>query len=960
MTAPAGEVGSVEAVPGWAAFAGATTDSADPPAWQGPNRVVTVNRMRADAQVDSLTNSVAMPVMRMEWRLNPNGARDEVVEHISTDTGIPIKGNNDPAPRSRRRFKHRDHLEHALLAPWYGHMFFEMVPDTERFDLATDGWRLRKLAPRMPSSIDKIHVAPDGGLAGITQYGYRPPVTARRRGLSLLQTATPQIPVSSLAAYVWKREGANWLGRSMLRPLYGPWALKDRALRVDALKNERFGMGIPVASTPEGGDPNEAARLAQAMRASEYGGVGLKPGQTVGVEGIRGTLPDVLASIRYYDESMARAFMAMVVQLGQTQTGSRALGETFADFFQMLTESVANWYRDTTNEHVIEDLVDWNWGEDEQAPLLEWAYPQGESALAISDLVSMVDSGIVTMDAETERAVRSQTRLPMLPEGFVRPEREVVEATSVTVREGVRKKTPKITVASSPASRLPFEVADSRDVSAGKQMIGDPVVGHRPPNAFELAAKTDFAEIQERWQDATADLVSTWRSEIQTVQIDSLVDQVRLAWTNGDVPALAKIQAPVVGTDLIENSMMEMAEDAVVGAKAEAAAQGVKMGIIDLDEAVKPLVVARAEGTSNLLARGISDSASRVAINLAAEAVSPDEVAAAVREHLEGLTDAYLNDMLGGAMTQAQNTGRRAVMTEKPAQIYASELLDGATCVNCEGVDEKEYDSLSDAEADYPTGGYKSCLGGPRCRGTLVAVYTEGDAEPPPPPPPAVSEPDEPEPDEPSLFNPQELSDMLSPSRSRTKAAILKDLESTPQGKDLAASIKGFTETRGGVANLRNNIEKYRSGEASDTVAARVNAFLDAVDAYPVDEVPELYRGVAVKVTENTSAWWDEFEAQFQPGQTLEMNASSFSSKQSKAAEFERMIGGTKKASNNYTALRFVLQEEAHALPVEMVSKFKSEKEWITGGEFEVVEFAPATKQQPYTRVVLKQTKGLK
>jgi hypothetical protein len=31
----------------------------------------------------------------------------------------------------------------------------------------------------------------------------------------------------------------------MLRPLYKYWLLKDRMLRIDAIKNERFGAGIP-------------------------------------------------------------------------------------------------------------------------------------------------------------------------------------------------------------------------------------------------------------------------------------------------------------------------------------------------------------------------------------------------------------------------------------------------------------------------------------------------------------------------------------------------------------------------------------------------------------------------------------------------------------------------------------------------------------------------------------------
>lgn len=210
-----------------------------------------------------------------------------------------------------------------------------------------------------------------------------------------------------------------------------------------------------------------------------------------------------------------------------------------------------------------------------------------------------------------------------------------------------------------------------------------------------------------------------------------------------------------------------------------------------------------------------------------------------------------------------------------------------------------------------------------------------------------------------SAFTPEQLQNALDPTRNRTASAIQKELATTQEGKDLLTSIKGFTETRGGVANLRKNIEKTLAGEGSAATQSKVRAFLDAMNTYPTENVPTLFRGIAVRVEENSNAWWDAFEGQFQPGQQFSLNASSFSSSEKKAAEFSSMIGGTKKANSNYTAVRMVLEGDTSALPVQQLSKFKAEKEWITGGDFEVVGFERATPKQPYYKVTVRQIKKL-
>jgi hypothetical protein len=92
---------------------------------------------------------------------------------------------------------------------------------------------------------------------------------------------------------------------------------------------------------------------------------------------------------------------------------------------------------------------------------------------------------------------------------------------------------------------------------------------------------------------------------------------------------------------------------------------------------------------------------------------------------------AWTAQQLQGAVTGAQNSGRTLAFADGEAaganveHYEASEILDSNTCDPCAEIDGASYESLADAEQDYPAGGYIDCDGGPNCRGTLVAVYDE-------------------------------------------------------------------------------------------------------------------------------------------------------------------------------------------------------------------------------------------
>jgi hypothetical protein len=963
--------------PGWGYFGGMLGGAGDDvPALMWPSNILVYNRMRTDAQIDALIKSVTLPLRRLNWMIAPNGARDEVVEDISNQLRLPIQGDADEfVVRGRPRFNHDNHLRLALLAPTvFGHMPFEIVGEVDATDLS---WKLSKLAARMPQTIAKFNVARDGGLDSIVQYdptNYNP----------------APIPISQLVVYTWELEGGNWAGRSMLRPLYKHWLLKDRLLRIDAIKNERFGAGIPVGTAPPGGDPADYQKLASATRASETGGVGLPDGSTLDIMGIRGTLPDTIASIRYQDEAMARSFLAMFLQLGTTETGSRALGESFIDFFQDALWGFVKWYTGITNEYLINDIVDWNWGEDEQAPMLV-AVENDERPLGVGDLAALVQSGALVVDAELQSWIRKSLDMPEYkgePPIVVKAEPGAAEPAAPVAAGGkpskgtpkdkrLKENKPRVTVEAhaghddqsvhgnrydengtlirkTPRPRVEFHGGAPTPPGEGhvrvlgaSQTVNTSTVGHRQPTTVEIQAATNFERMQQLWEDATETLVQAWGT-VRQEQIDSLVDSIQAAVLAGDEEALANIAAPVLGDDLILTHLKDLAETALVEAAAEAQAQGVALEAVGLVD-IEGELATRSQSIARLMANGISQSAAiQALLRFGVGTMSPEEVAQGVRAQLDSLSDAYLNDVLGGALTQAQNTARRAVMATAPvAKIYASELLDENTCTECAGVDHREYGSVDAASSDYPAGGYHRCLGGPRCRGTLVAVYGEGDNQNPPGLP-TETEP-EPGPEAPpellgSVASrvpfPQETLDVLVPKggwTTSTRNKTITELKKTPEGKKLLTTMDSF-QSGGSTAipRLRTDITKYLAGDTEGMAQGRIDTIENFLSAVGHSEAGSrtLWRGMSIPGS------MDEVMAKYAVGDDLDIAIGSFSSDKKLAQGFSLKGAGQKVTSSTTTPVLVEwVGETKHALPIQKLSKslvFAEEKEWVGAGRFTI------------------------
>ncbi|GAA3721732.1 hypothetical protein GCM10022224_103970 [Nonomuraea antimicrobica] len=679
------------------------------PDLQWPTSVRTYAKMRHDPQLAGVLAAYTLPIRRATWQLDPAGCRDEVVQLVADDLGLPIKGvDAKPTGARRRGVSWAEHIRLALLSLVFGHMVFE-----RRYEIRRGQARLVALGERMPHTIADIELAPDGTIRSASQDiagGGRP------------------IPAHRLAWYVHAREGANWAGRSVMRASYGPWLLKHELWRINATSIRRFGMGIPAVEAPPGataGQIAEAQKLASAMRAGDQAGIGLPPNFRLSLTGMSGSAPDALAFITYLDQQMSRSALAGLQDLGNTPNGSRALGQSFLDLFLLSLQGIADEIADVaTSGHpsmpgVVTQLVDFNFGEDEPAPKVIAADVGTRHEVTAEALQLLLSVGAITADDELEAYIRQAMRLPERAENAPPARRSQTDPDADPDAEPDpepdepdggqqgHRRPPSRPRARTPRQRRPRAATQER-----RQLTLD-----------EAQSGVDPDAIQTLWQEALDALIAAWESISQAWR-DTLAELVKTAVDAGDLPGLAQMQLDAADAEqLLTDAMTDLAAASAEQMAAEAAAQQVQVEPPPVDEGHLGAIAA---ALAVLLAVWLAGAAAREALRLAIPGADGGQVADAVTEHLESLSDAFLREQLGGALSTAQMSGRLAVLEAAPAARYQGlEVLDTNTCSPCRDIDGHVFGGLAEAKAAYAPGGYIDCQGRLRCRGTVIAIWTQ-------------------------------------------------------------------------------------------------------------------------------------------------------------------------------------------------------------------------------------------
>ena len=391
------------------------------PLFRGRTRYLVFNEMRsADAFVRACLLLYKLPMRNATWEVVPAGdgkdATDRVVaKAVEWQFGL---GGDD----GRLSQSHDEWLTQRSLVLDWGSVWEEIIWASELEFWRPDGdgeqrpiRPISRLALRRPSTIREVKW--DEETAAIERVWQDIP------GVN-----ESGIPGDKICHYAIERDGeSDWMGTSLLRAMYGDWRLKKGVKTSSAIAWDRWAAGLPEIRYPRSGgraDEERAKKIAQNLRTHERGYVAFK-GAPIDAEnqegwGLKiheGKPADPTNMLRHYDNQMAAAALVMFSQLGVTDSGSRAVGETIAEPYYLSVTAVAKQIGLDSRRDAVRQFVNVNFGEKVDTPkILVRKISQRSAEATVNALALLAGAGYAVVHPQILNTVLEMLDIDALPD----------------------------------------------------------------------------------------------------------------------------------------------------------------------------------------------------------------------------------------------------------------------------------------------------------------------------------------------------------------------------------------------------------------------------------------------------------------------------------------------------------------------------------------------------------------
>lgn len=401
---------------------------------------------KGDAQINATLLSAEMPIRSTKWFIEAAKNKDGEVEEKDQEIADFVS----MALFEKMCITWDSLLSEILTMLPFGFSVFEKVYEAE-----DDKIWLKNLASRKQTTIEKWET--EDGSAGVTQNLPNEVTEGENKG-----DYRVSIPDWKLIIFSYRREGDNYEGVPLLRSAYKHWFFKNKFYNFDAVKHEKSSVGIPVMYLGDGASDNDktaAENIVKNLRANEQMGVVIPGKKEDGWEfefadtRVTTSSTEIYESIKHHNREISKNILAQFLELGATESGSRALGDNQTRFFLLAVEGIAKLIADTFNRYIIPELVDFNFDDVENYPKLNFQNLGVIDFESLSkSLKNLADSAIITPDDKLEEHVRGIMDLPAKTQEGKESKREIKNKKEKEKTGDAKKKIDEEVEASEPVN----------------------------------------------------------------------------------------------------------------------------------------------------------------------------------------------------------------------------------------------------------------------------------------------------------------------------------------------------------------------------------------------------------------------------------------------------------------------------------------------------------------------------
>lgn len=362
------------------------------PDLRGGLAIEAYDRMRRnDAKVKASLRIVKTPLLAGQWYVDSHTHGESAEGKRAAEFGWwALNSMNRPFVSV---------LSEILAFLDFGFYPFEVVYEESVWE-GKEVIKWKKWGPRHPKTLIEWDFNRYGEASGMVQ---------------AVEGGDVKIPMDKMLLFTFDEEGGNPEGTSLLRSAYQHWFYKERLYKIDAIQKERHGIGIPDIELPENATENDkkyARELGKNLRTNEESFILRPHGMSVGFVRFEGQPVDVLASAKHHDLMIAANVLAQFLNLGSSDTGSRAISESQQDIFTKAVRYIADLVRGVINRE-LRTLLAVNGFDPELCEFKVRRIGDAADYRALSVAIrNLVEPGVLTADPELEHFFREIMDLP--------------------------------------------------------------------------------------------------------------------------------------------------------------------------------------------------------------------------------------------------------------------------------------------------------------------------------------------------------------------------------------------------------------------------------------------------------------------------------------------------------------------------------------------------------------------